>query len=317
MKQYLILFSVFALLLPSLVYSQETFIEEYTKAIEQSPESMKYRFLNYRGKAYLKQGDIESALSDFSRSISLNPKKEAYTERGKIYFEKRSYSLAISDFSKAIEISPSQELYKLRGESYLFQQMYDEAIDDGTQLVNLEPDNSESYNLRLQALVETGRIDEALQDCISALQLDSQNLFALAIKEIYTGKKEIILEGNPNVSAGDSYATKKSIIKVDQYTDTIERDRDGDTSSSHPCMASYKEYLEYNKTVTEWYGQNHTGITSEVKRDALKKQFERMNYERNKMLENYRNCENNTNKPTTIMKRPEEVKKLGRPSYKF
>jgi tetratricopeptide (TPR) repeat protein len=271
MKQYLIFICIFTLFVPALSYSQEASITKYTKAIEESPETMKYKFLNYRGKAYLKQGDINSAIADFSLSISLNPTKEAYAERGKIYFEKERYSLAINDFTKAIEINPSPELYKLRGKSYLAQNMYDEVIEDGTQLVNLEPDNSESYNLRLQAYVEAGRLDEALQDCSRALQLDSQNLFALAIKEIYT--KKIILEGNPNASAGTSYATIDTSTRRSQDTHDNKNDSNNNTSpasnagvtnnsaTSNPCLALYEDYLEYNRTVTEWYGQNHSGIT--------------------------------------------------------
>ena len=206
--------------------------------------------------------------------------------------------------------------------------MYDEVIEDGTLLVNLEPDNSESYNLRLQAYIETGRLDEALQDCIKALQLDKQNTFALAIKEIFTTKKEIILEGNPNVSAGTSYATLKTHEGKDQSVynkkesdnniSSLSREITRAPSSSNPCLPLYQEYIEYGHTVTEWYGQNHSGITSEVKRDALKTQLKRMHYEKNKMYENYKSCEDRRNaKPVNPRRGFEGVKKLERPNYQF
>ena len=145
-------------------------------------------------------------------------------------------------------------------------------------------------------------------------------------KVIFTSKKEIILEGNPNVSSGTSYATidksqdaNSNDTKSDGNSTSSRNERNtSSSSSSNPCLPMYQEYIEYGHTISEWYSQNHIGITSTVKRDALITQYERMNYERNKMLENYRNCENKRdNKPTSAKREFEGVKKLERPNYHF
>ena len=44
-------------------------VAEYTKAIDQSPEDMKYKFYLLRGMAYRELHDIDAAIRDFSTSI--------------------------------------------------------------------------------------------------------------------------------------------------------------------------------------------------------------------------------------------------------
>jgi Tfp pilus assembly protein PilF len=59
---------------------------------------------NWRGCIYLYHGDRVNALSDLSRSIELNPTKEAYRDRGYVYFNNHRYDLALSDFNKAVQL---------------------------------------------------------------------------------------------------------------------------------------------------------------------------------------------------------------------
>ena len=164
------------LLLASLAYGAG--VAEYTKAIEESPADMKYKFYQLRGLAYRSQGNLDAAIKDFSTSIQLRPSIDAYLRRGELYFEKGAYNIAEHDFSKAIEINPSLEAYKLRGLTYLVLGNLDMAILDGTEIINIAPNVSESYNIRMEAYAQIGEGKLAREDARRALTLNRRNRVA-------------------------------------------------------------------------------------------------------------------------------------------
>ena len=164
------------LLLSSLVYGFS--VAEYTKAIDQSPEEMKYKFYLLRGLAYRGQGDIDAAIKDFSTSIKLRPSYDAFMRRGEMYFEKGSYNIAEDDFTEAIEMNPSIEAHKLRGLTYLVVGNLDMAIEDGTEIIKMAPNTSESYNIRMEAYAQMGELKPAREDARRAVSLDRSNSVA-------------------------------------------------------------------------------------------------------------------------------------------
>ncbi len=180
---------VVSFFLSALAYGAD--VAQYTKAINQSPEEMKYKFYQLRGLAYRDQGDMESAIKDFSTSIKMRPSQDAYLRRGEMYFEKGAYKIAEHDFSEAIEINPSLVAYKLRGLTYLVLGKLDKAIVDGTEIVNLAPNISESYNIRMEAYAQIGEPKLAREDARRALSLNRRNKVASDILVRYPEKIEI------------------------------------------------------------------------------------------------------------------------------
>ena len=186
-----IIFSIVvgSILLSALVYAAD--VAQYTKAINQSPEDMKYKFYQLRGLAYRNQGDIEAAIKDFSTSIQIRPTVDAYLRRGEMYFEKGAYNIAEKDFTKAIDINPSLEAYKLRALTYLVVGKLDMAIADGTEIINLAPNVSESYNIRMEAYGQIGEYKLAREDARRALSLNRRNRVASDILIKYPEKIEL------------------------------------------------------------------------------------------------------------------------------
>jgi tetratricopeptide (TPR) repeat protein len=176
-------------LVSSFAFSQE--IEEYTKAIEQSPEGMKYKFYYLRGLAYRTQRDIDAAIKDFSTSIKLRPTQDAYLRRGEMYFEKGAYNISEHDFTEAIEINPSVEAFKLRGLTYLVLGNLDMAVFDGTEIIKKAPNTSESYNIRMEAYAQLGKFKLAREDARRALSLDRRNKVASELLVNYPEKIEL------------------------------------------------------------------------------------------------------------------------------
>ena len=146
-------------------------VAEYTRAIEQSPKGMKYKFYLLRGMAYKDKGNIDAAIKDFGTSIQLHPTYDGYVHRGEMYFEKGAYTIAEQDFSEAIAMNPAPEAYKMRGLTYLVMGNLEMAIADGTEMIKLAPNTSESYNLRMEAYAQIGETVLAREDARRALVL--------------------------------------------------------------------------------------------------------------------------------------------------
>jgi tetratricopeptide (TPR) repeat protein len=180
---------VVSLLLSSLVYGAG--IAEYTKAIDESPEDMKYKFHLLRGLVYRGQGNIDLAIKDFSTSIQMRPTYDAYMRRGEMYFEKGAYNIAEDNFAEAIEMNPSIEAYKLRGLTYLVLGKLDMAIVDGTEIINKAPNTSESYNIRMEAYAQIGEPKLAREDARRALSLNRNNKVASELLVRYPEKIEL------------------------------------------------------------------------------------------------------------------------------
>jgi tetratricopeptide (TPR) repeat protein len=68
-----------------------------------------------RGDAYGLKGEVDRAISDYTRAIELNPNyAPAYTSRGRAYTSKGDYTRAVADVTKASELTPNQEVVKAR-----------------------------------------------------------------------------------------------------------------------------------------------------------------------------------------------------------
>ena len=169
-------------------------ISEYTKAIDQSPADRKYKFYLLRGVAYKEKGDISAAIKDFSTSIQLKPNKEAFLRRGEMYFQRGALNMATNDFTEAIKINPTQDVYKLRGLTYLVQGNLELAIEDGTMIIKLAPNDSESYNIRMEAYAQIGEFKLAREDARRALALDRKNKIAQEV--LVNNPEKIILQGS-------------------------------------------------------------------------------------------------------------------------
>jgi tetratricopeptide (TPR) repeat protein len=169
-------------------------VAEYTRAIEQSPADMKYKFYLLRGMAYRDQRDIDAAIRDFSTSIKIRPTHDAYLRRGEMYFENGAYSVAEHDFSQALELYTSIEAYRLRGYTYLVLGSLDQAIMDGTKIIKLAPNTSDSYNIRMEAYAQLGEVKLAREDARRALSLDRGNKIAMDLLVKYPEKIEMTSE---------------------------------------------------------------------------------------------------------------------------
>jgi len=145
-------------------------INEFTEAVRFDPGSS----LAYagRGDAYRLQGQNDNAIKDLNKAIKLDQGNSwAYAKRGEIYRKQGKYDSAIKDLNEAIRLEPDYWAYGSRGEAYREQGKYDSAIRDLSEAIRLNPDYSFAYRCRGTAYRQQDQHDRAIKDLTEAIRL--------------------------------------------------------------------------------------------------------------------------------------------------
>jgi tetratricopeptide (TPR) repeat protein len=116
---------------------------DHLLTVRQEPDADLYY---NRGCALLAAGRLEDALSDFTKSVSLNETWSlAYNNRGVTYAKLGKFDLAIADFSEAIELEPGNRLaYRNRAMAYRKLGELRKAQEDYEFMVKLERESTPS-----------------------------------------------------------------------------------------------------------------------------------------------------------------------------
>jgi len=168
-------------------------IGSYDEAIKTLSEVPKERAIIRMTEALLQRGlwklkqssPIESAVTDFSKIIELNPEyARAYYERGLCYSELRVKNREIEDYTRAIELNfRTQEVFMNRGKAYMSlardekdekEQIsrYQQAINDYTTALEFDPHSHMLFNQRGLCRKATGEYAEAVIDFHKAIDLN-------------------------------------------------------------------------------------------------------------------------------------------------
>jgi len=98
-----------------------------------------------------------------------------YVKRGQTSLEKKDYDTAISEFSEAIRLEPNNAwALSSRGYAWSMKKNYDKAIDDYNESIRLDPLNASVFNVRGNAWLEKKEYDKAIHDYDDAIRLDSK-----------------------------------------------------------------------------------------------------------------------------------------------
>lgn len=127
-------------------------VADFSQAIELLPDFAE-AYVN-RAKAYKALGMFQQALADYNKNIQLNPGTDAYAYRGMLFDMLQDFERARADFTKAREIDPKTAYaYNNRGDPYLISLKL---------ALEFDPYNSEIYFSMAQCYEEVGRIPEAI-----------------------------------------------------------------------------------------------------------------------------------------------------------
>ncbi|HZJ12529.1 MAG TPA: tetratricopeptide repeat protein [Methyloceanibacter sp.] len=119
-----------------------------------------------RGSTYVRMGQLDAGLSDYSRVIELEPTRfEGWYNRGSTRVASRQYDEAISDLTEAIRLKPDLAYaYCNRGLSYLRKSENEEALADFEKGLALRVDMPLCYYGRGEFELSDGKYREAIED---------------------------------------------------------------------------------------------------------------------------------------------------------
>ena len=147
------------------------------KAIKNIPKKDKpYKSLAYsiRSDIYYHLDEVEKAIKDITKAISIFPDIESYyKDRGDIYLETKEFDLATKDYQKIIDLNQGNVYaYFALGRVAYMQENYDDAIKRYDFAIKLDPKVADYYSNRAECYYKMGMFDKAIDDVIKALELD-------------------------------------------------------------------------------------------------------------------------------------------------
>jgi len=167
---------------------------------------------NNRGAIRKTRGDLNGALTDFSKVIEMTGDDyKAYANRGSVFLSLNQLDKAIADYDRAIELNAGlAELYANRG--YARQNSGDlrGALDDFNIALRIRPDFAEVYSNRGTVRYIMGDLPGALEDYKTTLRQDPSyfnGYYNIGLLMLNMGKPVEALENfNKAVSLNPSYA---------------------------------------------------------------------------------------------------------------
>lgn len=162
------------------------------RMMREKGESIGSGFYFQRGLANFASKKWDETISDFTRSISLNPKEPAaFYNRAVAFQNKKDENSALTDLTQAVTVDPTyKDAFFERGGIYLGRESYDLAIADFSKYIALNSTEPAGYANRALAFDGKGDTDSAIADYSSGLRIKPGYVFALERRaELYRKKK--------------------------------------------------------------------------------------------------------------------------------
>jgi tetratricopeptide (TPR) repeat protein len=132
-----------------------------------------------RGNAYARQGELDSAIADFSKAIRRNSRSlPAYFNRGNAHFAQENFDQAIIDYSQAISLQPDHVLsYNGRGNAYLAKGETERAIAEYDKALEIDPNNNQAAQNRALAYAKDGDIGGVFRNFRAMVKVFFRSIF--------------------------------------------------------------------------------------------------------------------------------------------
>jgi len=149
-------------------------IDKCLKVLPKKNKEWRAAANNTKGNIYLSLGDTVKALEFKTEAIKQLPNETKYWNyRGQIYNEMGKHDLALADYKKISEIEPGNGMgYLGMGREYEAMERYDEAMTMYDKAIKLNPDYAQAYSFRARCLIFQGKVDQAIEDVIAAVDSD-------------------------------------------------------------------------------------------------------------------------------------------------
>lgn len=148
-------------------------IPDLSRSIELEPKSAETYY--FRAVAFEKTGDSENAIRDYGSAIQLNPNYvEALVNRGLQHYNGGRPGEAIADYTSALRIAAQQVQPMIlvnRANAFLQTGKLNEALEDANKALSVNPNYPRAYQTRGAIFTRLGQPDKAQADLQKAQQL--------------------------------------------------------------------------------------------------------------------------------------------------
>jgi tetratricopeptide (TPR) repeat protein len=145
--------------------------KDFSRAIELSIKLSNYGVYtdNYyinRGITYSKLAMPDKALQDFHEAFQLDPlNNDIYYNRSQIYISQKKYDNAQVDLETYVRLNPYySNMWSNLGEVRRLNKQYGKALNAFTKAIAMDPDNLNTYYLRMKTYFEMGNIEQARKE---------------------------------------------------------------------------------------------------------------------------------------------------------
>lgn len=148
---------------------------EYDRLLQNDPDNV--ALLRDRASTQLLRGGYDYAIRDYDHLLTVKPEPDAdlYYNRGCALLAANRLEEALSDFTKSISMNETWSLaYNNRGVTYAKLGKYDLAIADFGEGIKLEPNNKLAYRNRAMAYKKLGELRKAQEDYDYVVKLERQ-----------------------------------------------------------------------------------------------------------------------------------------------
>lgn len=157
----------------------------FSKVIPKRPAEA--RGYTGRGRARLALSDWDGAIADYTKAITLLPRKQAYvfSNRGVAYSSKGQTEPAMRDYDQALQLNPKDAAtYFNRGREWCKREQWEKGLADYQKVVGLNPKFSMAYHERAIVFTRLGECDKALAACDKAIQVDDSDSYAWLLRAL-------------------------------------------------------------------------------------------------------------------------------------
>lgn len=193
-----------------------------------------YPALNSRGDVKLRAGDIDGALADFNKAITVQPAvARAYANRADLYFRTGRMKESLIDFNKAVNLDEkNSRIFNDRGLVRDAMGDLKGAYADFCKAIDLNPSFAEAYNNRGMTLARSGDCTKALEDFDQSIKLtpdlakayanrakcrNKNRDFTAAVEDLNNSYKLGFIHPMLYFELGFSYYNLKDFFKAQEY----------------------------------------------------------------------------------------------------
>jgi protein O-mannosyl-transferase len=147
----------------------------FTNVIQYYPKAVVA--YNNRGHYYRQRNELEKALADYNKALTINPKYHlALSNKGKVYFEYKDYDKALENYSLALKYKPDDVASLTnRAAVYGLKNQYDLALKDLEKSVELDSNYYQAYFNRSILYSNLRRWQDCINDCSKYLEYNPRS----------------------------------------------------------------------------------------------------------------------------------------------